>query len=54
MKNLRRGRAVRTWAEWAEERNGMIAIEGESGVTLPQVNPDILNEKHLQMSLLLE
>ena len=35
--------AVRTWAEWAEERNGMIAIEGESGVTLPQVNPDILN-----------
>ena len=36
-------RAVRTWAEWAEERNGMIAIKGESGVTLPQVNSDILN-----------
>lgn len=35
--------AVRTWAEWAEERNGMIAIKGESGVTLPQVNSDILN-----------
>ena len=34
---------VRTWAEWADERNGMIAIKGESGVTLPQVNSDILN-----------
>ena len=35
--------AVRTWTEWAVERNGMIAIKGESGITLPQVNLDILN-----------
>ena len=32
----------RTWTEWAVERNGMIAIKGESGITLPQVNFDIL------------
>ena len=35
--------AVRTWTEWAVKRNGMIAIKGESGTTLPQVNLDILN-----------
>ena len=35
--------AVRTWSEWAVERNGMIAIKGESAITLPQVNPNILN-----------
>ena len=34
---------VRTWAEWAVERNGKIAIKGESGITLSQVNLDILN-----------
>ena len=36
-------KAVRTWSEWAVERNRMIAVKGESGITLPQVNPDILN-----------
>ena len=35
--------AVRTWSEWAVERNRMIAIKGESRITLIQVNPDILN-----------
>ena len=35
--------AVRTWSEWAVERNRMIAIKGESRITLLQVNPDILN-----------
>ena len=35
--------AVRTWSEWAVERNGMIAIKGESGITLSPVRPDILN-----------
>ena len=35
--------AARSWFERAVERNGMITIEVESGITLPQVNPDILN-----------
>ena len=38
--------AVRAWSEWALERNGMIAIRGETGITLPEVNPDILNITH--------
>lgn len=38
--------AVRAWSEWALERNGMIAIKGETGITLPEVNPDILNITH--------
>ena len=35
--------AVRTWSEWAVERNGMTAIKGESGITLSPVRPDSLN-----------
>ena len=35
--------AVRAWSERALERNGMIAIKGETGITLPEVNSDILN-----------
>ena len=34
--------AVRVWREWAEERNEMMEIIGDSG-TLPKVNPGILN-----------
>ena len=34
--------AVRVWREWAEERDEMMEIIGDSG-TLPKVNPDILN-----------
>ena len=32
--------AVRVWREWAEERNGIMEIIGDSG-TLSKVNPDI-------------
>ena len=35
--------AVCTWSEWVVDRNGIIAIKGGSGITLPQVIPDILN-----------
>ena len=34
--------AARVWRKWAEERNEMMEIIGDSG-TLPNVNPDILN-----------
>ena len=35
--------AVRIWPEWAVERNGMIAVKSEKGITHFQVSPDILN-----------
>ena len=49
--------AVRAWSEWALERNGMIAIKGETGITLPEVKHVfslyiVCSEVHLQMTLL--
>ena len=34
--------AVRVWSEWAEERNALIQIIGDSD-TIPQVNPENFN-----------
>ena len=34
--------AVSVWSEWAEERNALIQIIGDSD-TIPQVNPENFN-----------